>query len=67
MKKRFLISFYTFCNASEASILLKGFVEAPEVHEVHVHVIGHVGVGELLSVGVVPAVNKLFFHKFRCK
>ena len=33
----------------------KSHVDAAEVLEVHVHVVRHVGVGGLLSVGVVPA------------
>ena len=33
----------------------KGHVDAAEVLEVHVHVVRHVGVGGLLSVGVVLA------------
>ena len=42
--------------------------DAAEVLEVHLHVVGHVGVGGLQSVGVVPAVNKVFsqiqfFHR----
>ena len=43
----------SFCN----------YADAAEVRVVHLHVVGHVGVGGLQSVGVVPAVNKLFFHK----
>ena len=37
------------------------YADAAEVHEVHVHVVVHVGVGVLLSVVVVPAANATFF------
>ena len=36
----------------------KSHVDAAEVLEVHVHVVGHVGVGGLLIVGVVPVANE---------
>ena len=36
-------------------------MEGAEVLEVHVHVVGHVGVGGLLSDGVVPPVLETFF------
>ena len=38
----------------------KSHVDAAEVLEVHVHVVGHVGVGELLGVVVVPAAEVIF-------
>ena len=39
-------------------------VDIAEVLDVHVHVVGHVGVGGLLSVGVVPAANEIFLQFF---
>ena len=35
--------------------------DVAEVHEVHLGVVGHVGVGGLLSVGVVPDAHGIFF------
>ena len=35
--------------------------DVAEVLEVHVHVVGHVGVGGLLSAGVVPSANANIF------
>ena len=50
------------------TIQLLTLVYDPKVLEVHLHVVGHVGVGGLQSIGVVPTVNKLFtqiqfFHR----
>ena len=49
------ISLYTFFLIFALKMHFKGHVDAAEVLEVHVHVIRHVGVGGLLSVGGVPA------------
>ena len=42
-------------------------VDIAEVLDVHVHVVGHVGVGGLLSVGVVPTDHENFLLIFGAK
>ena len=42
----------------------RNYTDAAEVLEVHLHVVGHVGVGELLGVVVVPAAEVIFKRKF---
>ena len=60
----------TYLITTEITKPKGGLAEAAEVLEGHVHVVGHVGVGGLLTVGVVPAshvfssLNKLLKQFF---
>ena len=56
-RAKFTIGFFLF------EILQFSHADAAEVHEVHVHVVGHVGVGGLLSVGIVPSAKVIFLRK----